>query len=120
MDALNWLAGSITEPLQYGFVVRALFASIMVGVICPIVGSYMILRGMAFFGDALSHAVLPGLAVAEAASASVSAVRWARLTRADAFMVFSQTRTVEPSATRNNDEWPLQRCGASRLTLSAS
>ncbi len=60
MDALNWLL----EPLQYGFVVRALLASIMVGIICPIIGSYMILRGMAFFGDALSHAILPGVVIA--------------------------------------------------------
>jgi len=54
----------ILEPLQYGFMVRGLLAAIMVGVICPIIGSYMILRGMAFFGDALSHAILPGIVAA--------------------------------------------------------
>lgn len=58
---LEWLPTVITEPLQYGFLVRGLLASIMVGVICPVIGSYMILRGMAFFGDALSHAILPGI-----------------------------------------------------------
>jgi len=54
----------ILEPLQYGFMVRGLLAAIMVGIICPIIGSYMILRGMAFFGDALSHAILPGIVAA--------------------------------------------------------
>lgn len=54
----------ILVPLQYGFMVRGLMAAVMVGVICPIIGSYMILRGMAFFGDALSHAILPGIVAA--------------------------------------------------------
>ncbi len=57
---MNWLL----EPLQYGFMVRGLLAAVLVGIICPIVGSYMILRGMSFFGDALSHAILPGIVVA--------------------------------------------------------
>ncbi len=57
---MHWLL----EPLQYGFMVRALLAATLVGIICPIVGSYMILRGMSFFGDALSHAILPGIVVA--------------------------------------------------------
>jgi len=54
----------IAEPLQYGFMVRGLLAAILVGIICPIIGSYMILRGMSFFGDALSHAILPGIVAA--------------------------------------------------------
>jgi ABC-type Mn2+/Zn2+ transport system permease subunit len=57
---VSWL----TEPLQYGFMVRALLAAVLVGIICPVVGSYMILRGLSFFGDALSHAILPGIVVA--------------------------------------------------------
>jgi ABC-type Mn2+/Zn2+ transport system permease subunit len=57
MDILAWLS----EPLGYPFMVRGLLASIMVGVICPVIGSYMILRGLSFFGDALSHAILPGI-----------------------------------------------------------
>lgn len=43
---------------------RALAAAIMVGIVCAAVGSFVILRGMAFFGDALAHAILPGVAVA--------------------------------------------------------
>lgn len=57
---MSWLV----EPLQYPFMVRALLAAILVGVICPVIGSYMILRGLSFFGDALSHAILPGIVVA--------------------------------------------------------
>ena len=60
MDAFTWL----WQPLQYGFMVRGLLAAIMVGIICPVIGSYMILRGMSFFGDALSHSILPGIVIA--------------------------------------------------------
>ena len=51
------------EPLQYAFMVRGLIAATMVGVVCAVVGNYVVLRGMAFFGDALAHAILPGIAV---------------------------------------------------------
>lgn len=60
MDLLNWLL----EPLQYGFMVRALLASLMVGLTCSTLGVYVILQGMSFFGDALSHAILPGIVLA--------------------------------------------------------
>ncbi|MFM7173266.1 MAG: metal ABC transporter permease [Caldilinea sp.] len=52
------------EPLHYPFMVRALLASILVGVLCPVVGSYMVLKGLSFFGDALAHAILPGVVLA--------------------------------------------------------
>ena len=52
----------ILEPLSYGFMQRGLIASILVGAVCAIVGTYIVLRGMAFFGDALAHTVLPGVA----------------------------------------------------------
>jgi manganese/iron transport system permease protein len=57
---MEWLI----EPLGYGFLWRGLLASLMVGVICSVLGTYMILQGMAFFGDALAHAVLPGVVLA--------------------------------------------------------
>jgi ABC-type Mn2+/Zn2+ transport system permease subunit len=44
--------------------VRGLLASLMVGTLCAVVGTYIVLRGMAFFGDALAHAILPGVAAA--------------------------------------------------------
>ncbi|MGC8874935.1 MAG: metal ABC transporter permease [Chloroflexia bacterium] len=54
----------ILEPLRYGFMQRGLIASLLVGVLCAVVGCYVVLRSMAFLGDALAHAILPGIAVA--------------------------------------------------------
>ncbi|UYN90538.1 MAG: metal ABC transporter permease [Anaerolineales bacterium] len=56
---VEWLL----EPLGYAFMQRGFLAAVVVGVVCALVGCYMILRGMAFLGDALGHATLPGLAV---------------------------------------------------------
>jgi ABC-type Mn2+/Zn2+ transport system permease subunit len=57
---MDWLL----TPLAYGFMQRGLMASLMVGVLCAVIGCYVVLRGMAFLGDALAHAILPGVAVA--------------------------------------------------------
>ncbi len=54
----------ILEPLQYAFMVRGLLAAVMVGIICAVMGTYVVLRGMAFLGDAMAHAILPGVAIA--------------------------------------------------------
>jgi ABC-type Mn2+/Zn2+ transport system permease subunit len=54
----------LLEPLQYTFMLRAFLASIIVGVLCAVMGTYVVLRGMAFLGDALAHAILPGVAIA--------------------------------------------------------
>jgi manganese/iron transport system permease protein len=56
---LDW----ILLPWQYAFMVRALIGAVLVGSLCAIVGTYVVLRGMAFFGDALAHAILPGVAI---------------------------------------------------------
>ncbi|MCT1905314.1 metal ABC transporter permease [Oceanobacillus sojae] len=53
----------ISEIIDYGFVQKALFTSVMVGIICGIVGCFIVLRGLALMGDAISHAVLPGVAI---------------------------------------------------------
>jgi manganese/iron transport system permease protein len=55
---------AILEPLGYEFFVRALAASVLVGLVCAVVGTYMVLRGLAFMGDALSHAAFPGVVAA--------------------------------------------------------
>jgi manganese/iron transport system permease protein len=57
---IEWL----TKPLTYEFMQRGLLASTLVGVLCAVVGCYVVLRGMAFLGDALAHAILPGVAIA--------------------------------------------------------
>src|SRR5512141_959121 len=54
----------LLAPLQYPFMVRALSASVIVGALCAVMGTYVVLRGMAFLGDALAHAILPGVAIA--------------------------------------------------------
>src|SRR5512141_2770962 len=54
----------LLQPLSYEFMQRGLLASVMVGVLCAVMGTYVVLRGMAFLGDAMAHAILPGLAIA--------------------------------------------------------
>lgn len=54
----------LLDPLAYVFIQRGLAASVIVGIICAVIGSYVVLRGMAFLGDALAHAILPGVAIA--------------------------------------------------------
>src|SRR5688572_32399001 len=53
----------LLEPLQYEFMQRGMIAAILVGIVCAVVGTYVVLRGMAFFGDALAHTILPGIAL---------------------------------------------------------
>ncbi|MCE2490282.1 MAG: metal ABC transporter permease [Anaerolineae bacterium] len=55
---------ALLEPLSYGFAQRGLLALMLVGGLSAVVGSFMVARGLAFFGHALSHAVLPGVAIA--------------------------------------------------------
>jgi ABC-type Mn2+/Zn2+ transport system permease subunit len=57
---IEWLI----TPLTYEFMQRGLLASLMVGILCAVVGCYVVLRSMAFLGDAMAHAILPGVAIA--------------------------------------------------------
>jgi manganese/iron transport system permease protein len=54
----------LLEPLSLAFFVRALVASALVGVVCAVVGTYVVLRGVAFIGDAIAHAGFPGVVAA--------------------------------------------------------
>lgn len=54
----------ILTPLEHGFFVRALAAAVIVGTVCAVVGTYVVLRGLAFIGDAISHAAFPGVVAA--------------------------------------------------------
>ncbi|MGQ9630453.1 MAG: metal ABC transporter permease [bacterium] len=60
MSAFHW----IIEPLSYPFMLKGLLASLIVGAVCSVLGTYIVLKGMAFFGDALAHAILPGIVIA--------------------------------------------------------
>jgi manganese/iron transport system permease protein len=70
MSAGVWQIGvlhlwdTLRAPLEYGFMQRSLVIAILVGLICAVVGSYLMVQRLALLGDAISHSVLPGLAVA--------------------------------------------------------
>lgn len=55
---------ALLAPLGYEFFLRALAAAALVGLVCAVVGSYMILRGLSYMGDAISHAAFPGVVAA--------------------------------------------------------
>ncbi|MEM9769403.1 MAG: metal ABC transporter permease [Cyanobacteria bacterium P01_D01_bin.71] len=57
---MDWLL----DPLSYEFMRQALMAGVLMGVLCPIVGTYLLVQRMALLGDVVAHAVLPGLAIA--------------------------------------------------------
>jgi manganese/iron transport system permease protein len=60
MNPLDFLL----TPLEYEFFVRALVASALVGVACAVVGAFVVLKGMSFVGDAVSHSAFPGVVLA--------------------------------------------------------
>ena len=57
---MDWLL----DPLNYEFMRQALTAGVLMGILCPIVGTYLLVQRMALLGDVVAHAVLPGLAIA--------------------------------------------------------
>ena len=62
LASLKWIF--LIEPLQYGFMQRSLIVAVVVGIICAVVGTYLMVQRLALLGDAISHSVLPGLAIA--------------------------------------------------------
>ena len=56
---VEWLL----EPLQYSFFVRGLLAGVVVSIACGVLSAFVVWRGMAFIGDALAHAILPGIVI---------------------------------------------------------
>lgn len=94
---LQFLA-DVANP-QLAFLPRALAAAVCASVLCAVVGCFVVLRGMAFIGDAVAHAVFPGVAVAFALHASVllgGAVAGAVV--AILIAVLSQRRTIKEDA----------------------
>ncbi len=61
---LESLVQFLTEPWQYSFLVRALILAVLAGIMCPLLGTYVVARQFGFMGDALAHSVLPGMVVA--------------------------------------------------------
>jgi manganese/iron transport system permease protein len=60
MNPIDW----IVLPLQYPFMQRALLVSVVVGAVCAVLSCYLVLKGWSLMGDAISHAVLPGIVLA--------------------------------------------------------
>ena len=60
IGAVEW----ITVPLSYPFMQRALIVSVLVGAVCAVLSCYLVLKGWSLMGDAISHAVLPGIVIA--------------------------------------------------------
>jgi manganese/iron transport system permease protein len=54
----------LIQPLAFSFMQRGLAAAVIMGILCSVIGCYVVLRSMAFLGDALAHAILPGVAIA--------------------------------------------------------
>jgi manganese/iron transport system permease protein len=53
----------LLEPLQHLFMQRAIEIGLLIGVLCPVVGTYLIVQRMALLGDVIAHCVLPGLSI---------------------------------------------------------
>jgi manganese/iron transport system permease protein len=61
----------LLQPLSYGFVQRAVIAAVLVGVVCSAIGVFVVLRGLAFLGDAVAHIAFPGVVIAFLAKADL-------------------------------------------------
>jgi ABC-type Mn2+/Zn2+ transport system permease subunit len=62
------------DPMTYGFMQRGLAAAVLIGIVCAVMGVFVVLKGLAFIGDAVSHAAFPGLGGAIAAVATALAI----------------------------------------------
>lgn len=65
---MNSLLALITDPLSHSFMQRGLVVAVLVGVICALLSCYLVLKGWSLMGDAVSHAVLPGIVLAHVLS----------------------------------------------------
>ena len=93
---MNWL----TDPLQYPFMQRALLEIAIIGVLCGLVGCFVVLRGLAFIGDALAHAVFPGVVLSYVAGKSIliGAFAFGSLTALGIAILSRSRRVSEDSA----------------------
>ncbi len=64
---MSWLVEIVTVPLSYGFMQRAMAVAVLVGAVCAVLSCFLVLKGWSLMGDAVSHAVLPGIVLAHLA-----------------------------------------------------
>lgn len=62
-DAVSFLQRA-TEPLQHSFMIQAMVVAALIGCVCAVLSCYLVLKGWSLMGDAISHAVLPGIIIA--------------------------------------------------------
>ena len=62
----------LLEPLGYEFFRNALAVGVLIGILCPVMGTYLIVQRMALLGDVIAHAVLPGVAIAHTLNIPIS------------------------------------------------
>jgi manganese/iron transport system permease protein len=93
---INWL----TDPWSYPFMQRALLEVTIIGVLCGLVGCFVVLRGLAFIGDALAHTVFPGVVLSYIAGRSIliGAFAFGTLTALGIGIVSRSRRVSEDSA----------------------
>lgn len=89
-----------TEPLQYEFMRRALIEVVLMGAVTGLIGTYIVLRGLSFIGDALAHAIFPGIVIAFllAQSIFIGALIFGVLTSALIAVIATNRRVKEDSA----------------------
>ncbi len=94
------LLHGIVEPLQYDFMQHALLEVTLVGVVTGAIGTYVVLRGLSFIGDALSHAVFPGIVIAFLLGQSIffGALVFGILTSASIALLATNRRVKEDAA----------------------
>ena len=70
---------ALVDPLEFGFMQRAFLAAGLAAIVCAVVGTFVVLRGMAFMGDAVAHSSLAGMSVAYIFGGSIfwGAMAWA-------------------------------------------
>jgi manganese/iron transport system permease protein len=95
-----WPFDYVSDPLQYEFMRRALIEVIITGVVTGAIGSYIVLRGLSFIGDALAHAIFPGIVIAFLLGHSIfiGALVFGILTSVSIGVVASNRRVKEDSA----------------------
>ncbi len=92
---MSTVADFLTDPWQHVFMQRAFAVAVMCSIVSGVVGSHVVLRGMAFIGDAVSHSVFPGVAIAFVLEFNlVVGGAVAGLLTALAVAVFSQNRRL--------------------------
>src|SRR5438093_6142893 len=96
MFLVDWL----TDPLEYDFMRRALIEVILMGAVTGVIATFVVLRGLSFIGDALSHAIFPGIVIAFLLEQSIfwGAAIFGVVTSVGIGVVASNRRVKEDSA----------------------